>query len=135
MMNELVELMKEQEKYLNELLILLKVQRQMINQKDNFGLEGIVDKMTQCNKNIAQSEINRRKLLNGKSIKDIVNSSNDSELKKTYSDIHELLKTIVLEKETNEMLLKQELVLGAKILNMINPNREIKTYNSYGNLK
>ncbi len=135
MINQLIELMKEQEKSLNELLILLKVQRKMIGEKDNFGLEGIVDKMTVCSKKIAQSEIDRRKLLGDKSIKQIVADSDNSDLIETYTCIHDILNTILIEKETNDMLLKQELILGNKILSMINPNRETKTYNSYGNLK
>jgi len=32
------------------------------------------------------------------------------------------------------MLLKQQIVFNNKMLEIINPRREMKTYNSYGNL-
>ena len=39
-----------------------------------------------------------------------------------------------MQKDTNELLIRQQMGFNAQILNIINPRREIKTYNSYGNL-
>ena len=52
-----------------------------------------------------------------------------------YEKVKEVLNEIILQKETNSLLLKQELVFTNKMLNVINPDREIKTYNSFGGLR
>ncbi|WP_294379276.1 flagellar export chaperone FlgN [uncultured Clostridium sp.] len=45
-----------------------------------------------------------------------------------------VLQDAVEKKNTNELLLKQQLIFTNKMLNIINPDKEAKTYNSYGNL-
>lgn len=134
MINELIKLMIDQEKDLQKLLELLDVQYNMIMKKDLFGLEGIVDKINECGKVIAKGEVDRRKLLEKNSISEIVKSSNNNELKQVYNSIQNTLKKVIAKKETNEILLKQQLLFNTKMLNIMNPNRNIKTYNSYGNL-
>lgn len=134
MMKELIKLMKNQDQELRKLLELLETQYNMIMSKDVFGLEGLVDKIYDCGKKIAKDEVERRNVTENKSIKEIVMESNDDELKKLYSEIQENLNQVIAKKETNELLLKQQLVFNNKMLQLLNPNREIKTYNSYGNL-
>lgn len=134
MVNELIKLMIDQEKYLQKLLELLDVQYDMMMKKDLFGLEGVVDKINECGKIIAKSEVARRKLLDKKSVQEVVNSSNNNELKQVYNSIQNTLKKVISKKETNEILLKQQLLFNTKMLNIMNPNRNTKIYNSYGNL-
>lgn len=134
MINELIKLMQSQEEDLKKLLELLKTQYTMIMSKDVFGLEGLVDKINECGKRIAQEEVKRRNLIGEESIIEIVNKSNNEELMKTYAEIKTTLNDVVFKKETNETLLKQQIIFNNKMLALINPNREIKTYNSYGNL-
>jgi len=134
MINELIKLMQSQEKDLKKLLELLETQYSMIMSKDVFGLEGLVDKINECGKRIAQEEVDRRKLIGEEDIIEIVNKSNNEELMKTYDEIKTTLNNVIFKKETNETLLKQQMIFNNKILALINPNREIKTYNSYGNL-
>lgn len=134
MIEKLIKLMKTQDQELKNLLELLEIQHNMIMNKDVFGLEGLVDKMSNTSKAIAQEEVKRRNLLEKQSIKQVVSESNNEELKKTYNDIQDILNKVILKKETNEMLLKQQMVFNNKMLAFMNPNREIKTYNSYGNL-
>ncbi|MDU4659701.1 MAG: flagellar protein FlgN [Clostridium butyricum] len=135
MEKELIELMRNQEVKLEELLILLKVQQDMIMKKDTFGLEGLVDKLSDCSKKVAQEEVARRKILGQYSLVDIVSKCNNDELKNVYEKLKKILNEIILQKETNSLLLKQELVFTNKMLNVINPDREIKTYNSFGGLR
>lgn len=135
MEKELIELMRNQEVKLEELLILLKVQQDMIMKKDTFGLEGLVDKLSDCSKKVAQEEVARRKILGQYSLVDIVSKCNKDELKNVYEKLKKILNEIILQKETNSLLLKQELVFTNKMLNVINPDREIKTYNSFGGLR
>jgi len=75
MIKELIKLMQNQDNDLKELLELLETQYKMIMSKDVFGLEGLVDKINECGKKIAQEEVQRRKLIGEESIKKIVNNS------------------------------------------------------------
>lgn len=134
MINELINLIKIQTEDLKKLLILLEIQYKMIMNKDIFGMESLVDKINECGKRIAQSEVQRRQLIGNGSINAIINESNNEELDKVYNEIKQILNTVVSQKETNEILLKQGLVFYNKMLGLMNPNKEIKTYNSYGNL-
>lgn len=102
--------------------------------KDAFGLEGLVDKLNDCSKKIAQEEVARRKILNNGSIKEFVSNAKNEELTRIYNSLSKTLQEVVFQKETNDLLIKQQISLNAKVLEMMNPNREIKTYNSYGSL-
>lgn len=135
MVNKLMGLMKEQETHLSQLLVLLQVQKEMIMKKDAFGLEGLVDKLNDCSKKIAKKEVDRRRLLGDNSLINIVSTSNNSELKNIYKKIRVTLNNVIEQKDTNNILLKQELIFTNKMLNVINPDREIKTYNSLGGLR
>ena len=134
MINELIKLIQNQEEDLKNLLELLETQYKMIMSKDVFGLEGLVDKINECGKKIAQEEVKRRNLTGEDTIKDIVNKSDNEELIKTYNYIQTTLNAVLSQKETNDLLLKQQIVFNNKMLALMNPSREIKTYNSYGNL-
>lgn len=134
MINELIELMQSQSKELKELKELLETQYKMIMSKDVFGLEGLVDKINECGKRIAKEEVKRRNIIGNQGITEIVNNSDDEKLKESYDHIKTILNEVVFQKETNDMLLKQQIIFNNKMLALINPSREIKTYNSYGNL-
>ena len=134
MINELIELMKVQEQELKQLLLLLETQYKMIMDKDVFGLETLVDKLGQCSKKIAQTEVERRQITGSGSISEIVNMSDNDQLKEAYNNVQEALNKTIMRKDTNDILLKQQLMFTTKMLNIMNPSREIKTYNSYGNL-
>ncbi|MBE6086944.1 MAG: flagellar protein FlgN [Clostridium beijerinckii] len=134
MINELIKLIQSQEEELQRLLELLETQYKMIMSKDVFGLEGLVDKINESGKKIAKQEIERRNLTGEKNIKDIIYNSNNDNLKELYGKIQTTLNNTIMKKETNEMLLKQQIVFNNKMLEIINPRREMKTYNSYGNL-
>src|SRR5471030_894817 len=134
MIDELIKLMIDQEKDLKKLSELLDIQHEMIMEKDLFGLEGLIDKLNECSKIIAQEEVKRRKILGENNISEFVKNSNNDELKLGYNNIGNTLKDVLLKKETNDILLKQRLLFNTKMLNIMNQSRTIKTYNSYGNL-
>lgn len=134
MVEKLIELMKSQEKHLVQLLQLFEIQKDLIMKKDAFALEGLVDKLNECSKKIAREEVARRNLLNNGSLKEFVYNAKNEELSKIYAEVSDTVHKVMMQKDTNEMLIKQQISLNAKVLEMMNPNREIKTYNSYGNL-
>ena len=56
------------------------------------------------------------------------------ELDNSYREINRIILAVKQQKETNELLIRQQMSFNNQILNIINPRREMKTYNSYGNL-
>jgi flagellar biosynthesis/type III secretory pathway chaperone len=117
---------------LNKLLDLLDEQHRMLLTNEIYDLEDIVSKIQLCNKEIAEREMERRRITAGASMSEIVKGFNDNELETNYRKIKKLLEEVVLQKDTNEMLIKQGLGFSTRMLSIINPERNSKTYNSYG---
>lgn len=135
MINNLRDILYDEEKELKELLILLDKQYKLIIAKDIFGMESIVEDIKQKNKDVAEIEVSRRRLLGNQSIKEVILNSKDEELENGYRRIQNLLNEMILQKDTNDLLIKQQLSFTNKLLNLINPKRNIPTYNSYGSIK
>ncbi|GKU23552.1 flagellar protein FlgN [Clostridium folliculivorans] len=134
MYEELINVILSEKEALNKLLSLLDNQYSFILKKDIFGLDDVANKIQACNKEIAEEEVKRRKLVKSNSMKDVVFSSGNERLEESYRDILKLLEAVRLQKDTNDLLLKQQLSYTNQMLNYINPNREMKTYNSYGKM-
>ena len=135
MINNLRDILYDEEKELKELLVLLDKQYKLIIAKDIFGMESIVEDIKQKNKDVAEIEVSRRRLLGNQSIKEVILNSKDEELENEYRRIQNLLNEMILQKDTNDLLIKQQLSFTNKLLNLINPKRDIPTYNSYGSIK
>lgn len=135
MLNELIGLIKEQDNRLKELMELLQMQYDFIVNKNLFGLEDLVDQINDCSKRVAEVELRRRNLMGNSSLTQFVSEQNNEELKKAYENIKKTLDEVKVKKETNDILLKQRLSFNSRMLAILNPNREIKTYNSYGSLR
>ncbi len=120
MINELIKLIQSQEEELQRLLELLETQYKMIMSKDVFGLEGLVDKINESGKKIAKQEIERRNILGDNGITEVVNNSNNDELRENYNKIKRTLNSVISQKETNDMLLKQQIIFNNKMLEIIN---------------
>lgn len=132
---ELTEIINEEIIVLKKILDILDEQYKQIMEKNIFELDAIVDKMKLANKELAEKEVARRRLLGEKSMKEILRNSKYEQLDKSYREINILLQTVNLQKDTNELLIRQQMGFNNQILNIINPRREVKTYNSYGNLR
>ena len=135
MSNKLYEVITLEEKKLRELLSLLDKQYKLILNRNIFGMEAIVEEIKVKNKEVAEIEVDRRRFLGNTSIKDYILNSNNSNLDNSYRSIQKLLNEMILQKDTNELLIKQQLSFTNKMLNLINPKKEIATYNSYGSIK
>ena len=135
MLNELIGLIKEQDNRLSELSELLQMQYDFMVSKNLFGLEDLVDKINDCSKRVAEVELKRRNLMGEKSLTQFVSEQNNKELEKAYESIKNTLDEVKIKKETNDILLKQRLSFNSRMLAILNPSREIKTYNSYGSFK
>lgn len=135
MLNELIGLIKEQDNRLKELMELLQMQYEFIVNKNLFGLEDLVDQINDCSKRVAEVELRRRNLMGNSSLTQFVSEQNNEELKEAYESIKKTLDEVKAKKETNDILLKQRLSFNSRMLAILNPSREIKTYNSYGGLR
>ena len=134
MIDELKNIIKNEDEALNKLLSLLEEQYKYIMGKEVFKLDAMVEKIKLCNKEVAECEVFRRRITNSKSMSDIVMEAKDEELENLYRSIKKTVELVKMQKDTNELLLKQQIGFNTQILNIINPRRENKTYNSYGNL-
>lgn len=131
---ELTEVLNKERIALDKLLLLLDEQYRSIMKKDIFNLEALVDRINEANKEIAKIEINRRKIVGKGKMREIVAKLNNSKLEKEYFEIRKTINLVSKQKDTNELLIKQRLSYTNQLLNIINPRRDYKTYNSYGNL-
>lgn len=132
---ELERVLELEELKLKELLKLLDKQHELILSKNLFELEAIVEEIQIKNKEIAQVEVERRKILGGISIKEYILKSNQKDLDEMYRRINKLLNEMVLQNDTNELLIKQQLTFTNKLINIMTPKKEAAVYNSYGNIK
>jgi len=117
------------------LLLRLEEQHRCIVVNDIFGLEACVSKIKDANKNIAHMEVERRKLTENRAMREIIEEIRDVELENNFYKIKNLLQEVVLQKDTNELLIKQGLSFTNRILNVLNPARETPIYNAYGKVK
>jgi len=136
MKQKLNEIMIQETEAVRALLFELEEQHRCIVVNDIFGLEACVNKIKEANKNIAHMEVQRRQLLtDNRAMSEIIEEFKDNELENNYYKIKNLLEEVVLQKDTNELLIKQGLSFTNRILNVLNPVRESKTYNAYGKVR
>jgi flagellar biosynthesis/type III secretory pathway chaperone len=135
MKEELNKIIVEESEALQELITLLESQVKFALEDKIMDLEAIVPKIEVCNKKIAELEMARRGLTKGEPMSKIVNESKDVELEDNYRKIKLLVEAAIVQKEFNIEQIKQGLHFTNKILNILNPDRGIKTYNAYGKIK
>lgn len=119
---------------LKSLLSLLEKQYKLLVDNNLFELDSITNEIKLVNKQVAEAEVQRRKLSEGKSMKEIISSSNDAELEKKYREIKNILFNLNIQKESNDVLIKQGIGFSTSMLKILNPDRRIKTYNSTGKI-
>lgn len=120
---------------LKELLSALEEQHKYIANNEIMNLATVAEKIEEANKGVARIEVERRKLLDGQSMKKIVEDSKDIDLETRYRNINKLLLELKVQKDTNELLIRQGLSFSNQMLNLLKPDRTAKTYNAYGRSK
>ena len=135
MVEQLCLIIKNETKVIENLLKLLEEQHSYIIKNDIFAMEACVEKIESCSRDIASCEINRRNITKDKSMKEVIENLDDEQLDKLCRDMNKLLFEVKLQKETNEILLRQGLGFTNNLLNRLNPDRSSnKTYNYYGKI-
>lgn len=123
----------EEKNIIKNLLILLDEQYNLIIDKDVIKMDKIAKELDESAKNLARIEIKRRNIMGSESsMKEVVEASDDEKIKQAYEEIQATLKMIEIQKEANEILIKQRLFFTQKMINCIKPNKGIGTYNAYG---
>ncbi|MGH4141112.1 flagellar protein FlgN [Clostridium sp.] len=135
MIQKLNEVIFQETEAVRTLLLELDEQHRCIIAGDIFGMEACVGKIKEANKNIAHMEVERRRLTENRAMTEIIEEAHDVQLESNYNKIKRLLQEVVLQKDTNELLIKQGLSFTNRILNVLNPARESTTYNAYGKVK
>lgn len=135
MKEQLNSIITQESNILEELISLLEEQSKYVINNNIMEMEGIVPKIENCNKKIAELEMQRRTLTNGSPMSKIVKDLKDAELEENYRRIKFLIEDAVVQKDFNIAQITQGLSFTNRILNIINPDRAVKTYNSYGKMK
>ncbi|MPM26035.1 hypothetical protein SDC9_72536 [bioreactor metagenome] len=65
----------------------------------------------------------------------VLNSLKDEELTNLYTEVLMILHEAEVQKDSNELLIKQSLSYTNSMLNMLKPKKEAPTYNGYGKLR
>ncbi|MBC2582575.1 flagellar protein FlgN [Clostridium sp. DJ247] len=117
---------------LKALLDALDEQFEYLTKREVFSLGKVVEKIEQCSREVARWEVERRKITGGEAMTSIVDKMKNENLENNYRSVKKLLEEIQLQKDTNEMIIKQGLGFSTQMLNFINPDRGPKTYNGYG---
>jgi flagellar biosynthesis/type III secretory pathway chaperone len=132
MNEELNQIIVKETEAAENLLAALEQQHNVIIKNDIFEMEKVVSIIENCNRDVATFEVKRREITKTSSMSEIVNSLHDTELEDNVRKIKMLLEAIVVQKNSNELLIKQGLAYTNKLLSILNPDRSAKTYNSYG---
>jgi flagellar biosynthesis/type III secretory pathway chaperone len=132
MKEKLNEILVKEYESLTKLLSVLDEQHSRIVKNDVFGMEAIVKKIEKENKAVAELEMERRKLTQGREISGIIQEFKDENLDRNYRNLKMLLQQLILQKDNNELLIRQRLSFTTQILSILSPDRSVKTYNSYG---
>ena len=123
----------EEKNILKELLSLLDEQYDSIINKDIIQMDKIAGKLDETSKELAKIEIQRRNIMGSEAnIREIVEQSDDENIKSAYEEIVSTLRMVQLQKEANDTLIKQKLFFTKKMINFIKPSKDIGVYNAYG---
>ncbi|WP_373898283.1 flagellar protein FlgN [Haloimpatiens sp. FM7315] len=121
---------------LSSLLELLEEQHGYITKEEVFNMEAIIPKIKEISVEVARIEVERRNLTGDRPISEIVIGSSKPELEENYRKIRKLLHSVTLQKDTNELLIKQGLSYTNKMLEIINPSRPTaRTYGASGKVR
>jgi flagellar biosynthesis/type III secretory pathway chaperone len=135
MLRELKETLLEEINTVTNLLNLLEEQHGYLVNQEVFNLDGVIPKIEECCKEVAACESKRRSLVENKPMSIILEEIKDEELALTHERLLNLLQEVSVQKESNDLLIKQSLSFTSSMLNMLKPKKESNTYNGYGKLR
>ncbi|HCQ5987919.1 TPA: flagellar protein FlgN [Clostridioides difficile] len=137
MITDLKVIIYEEKNIISKMMELLKEQFDYIVEKDLENLNMLNPKLEDISRELASIEIKRRQLFGDDiSMSEVVENSNDGYLKEIYTDLKHILALAKNQQESNDSLIKKELIFTKKKINFIKPaDKQTTTYNSYGNIR
>lgn len=114
------------------LLNTLETQYELLVKQDVFKLEAITTDIEECSKELARCEAKRRGLVGKTALREIVQKVEDADIDVVYEDICKTVAELQLQKDSNDILIRQSLSYTNAMLAMISPKQEKLTYNGYG---
>ena len=133
----LKKIVKDELKLLKELLKLLENQYNLLTsvEKDVVEISKVAEEIDGKIKEIATLEIEKKNILQNRSLSIIVENSNDEEVKEAYSETLKLLDMVAMQKDTNYMFVKQQLFFTKSLIRAITPKKNAEIYDSFGKIK
>ncbi|MCC0647999.1 MULTISPECIES: flagellar protein FlgN [unclassified Clostridioides] len=137
MITDLKVILYEEKKILNNMMELLKEQFDYIVEKDIENLNRLNPKLEDISRELASMEIKRRQFFSDDiPMSEVVENSNDEYLREIYTDLKHIIALAKNQQESNDSLIKKELIFTKKMINFIKPaDKQTTTYNSYGNIR
>ncbi|ERM52020.1 flagellar protein FlgN [Clostridioides difficile] len=121
MITDLKVIIYEEKNIISKMMELLKEQFDYIVEKDLENLNMLNPKLEDISRELASIEIKRRQLFgNDISMSEVVENSNDGYLKEIYTDLKHILALAKNQQESNDSLIKKELIFTKKMINFIN---------------
>ena len=132
-MNEqLLKSLKDELNAMEGLLISLEKQHEYLASRDVFKLEAVTTEIEEASRELARCETKRRMVSPKGSMKEYVENLGDKEVSKVFEDITRVVHDLTLQKDSNELLIKQSLGYTNSMLAMMTPQKDPVTYNGYG---
>ena len=137
MITDLKVIIYEEKNIISKMMELLKEQFDYIVEKDLENLNMLNPKLEDISRELASIEIKRRQLFGDDiSMSEVVENSNDGYLKEIYTDLKHILALAKNQQESNDSLIKKELIFTKNMINFIKTaDKQTTTYNSYGNIR
>ncbi|MDL0285152.1 flagellar protein FlgN, partial [Clostridioides difficile] len=122
MITDLKVIIYEEKNIISKMMELLKEQFDYIVEKDLENLNMLNPKLEDISRELASIEIKRRQLFGDDiSMSEVVENSNDGYLKEIYTDLKHILALAKNQQESNDSLIKKELIFTKKMINFIKP--------------
>lgn len=133
----LFKIMKEEVELLEVLLNFLEKQYNLLTatEKDIVIISKVAEEIDEVIKNIANLEIEKKNILQEKSLLKVVEGSNNEEAKQIYNETLRLLDNISIQKDANYLFIKQQLFFTKSMIRAITPKRNAEVYDSFGKIR
>lgn len=133
----LFKIMKEEVELLEVLLNFLEKQYNLLTatEKDIVIISKVAEEIDEVIKNIANLEIEKKNILQEKSLLKVVEGSNNEEAKQIYNETLRLLDKISIQKDANYLFTKQQLFFTKSMIRAITPKRNAEVYDNFGKIR
>lgn len=137
MSSSLLKVMEEELEILKILLNLLEKQYNLLTgvEKDIVEISKIAEEIDVKIKQVASFEIEKKNILKNQSLLSVVESYKDEYALYVYNETLKVLDTIAIQKDTNNIFIKQQLFFTKSLIRAITPKQNADIYDSYGKIK